>query len=197
MAIRIRPLNTRIVIRPDDPEERSKGGIIIPDNLKERPARGTVVSKGPGMLMKTGSRWPMPPIENGDKVLYSKFAGTELKVDGVLHLVLRDDDIMAVGRGEKLQPVGDRVLVRIDKAADRTGGGIIIPDSAKEKPLMGEVMAVGEGKPVEDGTLFPLDVQVGNRVHIAKYSGIEVLVEGEKYTIFREDDLLGVIETVS
>jgi len=196
MATRIRPLNTRLVIRPDDPEERTRGGIIIPDNAKERPARGKLVAKGPGMLMRTGDRYPMPSIEEGDTVIYSKFSGTVLKIDGVVHVILRDDDIMAGGQGDKILPFADRVLVRLDKAAEMTKSGLHIPESAQEKPLAGEVVAVGDGR-IVDGKFHPLDIEPGERVQFAKYAGTEVTIRGEKFTLFREDDLLGVIETVS
>ncbi len=197
MAIRIRPLNTRIVIKPDDPEERSKGGIIIPDVAKTKKAMGTVVSKGPGMLMKSGKRWPMSAIQAGDRVVYSKYAGSELKIEGVVHVILRDDDVMAGGTDDKhLLPLMDRVLVRSDKPVEKSSGGIFIPETAQEKPLEGEVIAVGQGKALEDGELRPLDVKVGERVTFAKYAGTELSIGGETFLIFREDDFLGVIEKI-
>lgn len=196
MATRLRPLGTRIIVRPDDPETRSKGGIIIPDTAKQKPATGTVVAMGPGMLMKTGGRWPMPDVSEGDKVIYLKYAGTEMKIEGVVHLVVRDDDLIVGGPEGKMKPLGDRVLVRVDKAEEKSVGGIIIPDIAREKPLAGEVVAIGNGKAMEDGTIRPLDVKVGERVNFSKHSGTAAKVNGEPYTIFREDDFLGVIETV-
>jgi len=194
MAIKLRPLNTRVVVKPDDPEERSKGGIIIPDVAKTKKAMGTVVGIGPGMLMKSGQRWPMPAINVGDRVVYSKYAGSEIRLDGVLHVVLRDDDCMAGGANDKaLKPLMDRVLVRVDKPVDRIGS-IIIPDSVQEKPLEGEVIAVGHGKALEDGTLRPLDVKVGDRVTFAKFSGQELVIGGEAFMVFHEDDFFGVVD---
>lgn len=191
----LRPLNTRIIIRPDDPESRTKGGIIIPDNAKEKKARGTVISMGPGMLMKSGARWPMPAIKPGDKVVYSKYAGTEMDAEGKTHIVVRDDDVMAGGPDDAhLMPLGDRVLVRVDKAAERSKGGLYIPDSAQEKPLDGEIVAVGQGKILEDGTVRKLDVEAGNRVRFAKYAGFDLVIGMEKFLVMREDDLLGVVE---
>jgi chaperonin GroES len=196
MTTTLRPLNTRIIVRPDEPESRSRGGIIIPDNAKEKKARGTVVAVGPGMLMKTGERWPMPPISPGDRVLYSKYAGQEVKIDDVLHIVIRDEDCMAGGKDDAhLTPIHDKVIVRADKAADKTAGGLIIPDVAKDKPLEGEVVAVGAGKILKDGKMRPLDVQAGDRVKFGKFSGFDVEIGGEEFKILHEDDLLGVVAT--
>jgi chaperonin GroES len=98
--MKLRPLGTRVLVLPDDPDERSKGGIIIPDVAKERPARGTVIAVGPGMLMKNGERWPMPVVP-GEKVFYSKYAGQDVKLDDVWYRVLRDDDLYAVLEEDK------------------------------------------------------------------------------------------------
>ncbi len=93
----------------------------------------------------------------------------------------------------KIRPLQDRVLVKRIESEEKTKGGIIIPDTAKEKPIEGEVLAVGKGKIQEDGTVRPLDVKVGDRVLFGKYSGTEVKIEGEESLIVREDDVLGVI----
>ncbi len=92
-----------------------------------------------------------------------------------------------------IRPLQDRVLIKRLKEEEKTKGGIIIPDTAKEKPLEGEVIAVGNGKVLEDGTVRKLDVKVGDRVLIGKYSGTEVKVDGEDRLILREDDILGVL----
>ncbi|MBM3317079.1 MAG: co-chaperone GroES [Candidatus Eisenbacteria bacterium] len=96
----------------------------------------------------------------------------------------------------KFRPLGDRVLVkRLDEdKVQRTSGGIIIPDTAKEKPMEGRIAAVGPGRRLEDGKLQKLDLSIGDRVLIGKYSGTEVKIEGEEYVIMREDDVLGIIE---
>ena len=93
-----------------------------------------------------------------------------------------------------IRPLQDRIIVRRIDEEEKTAGGIIIPDSAKEKPQEGKVVAVGKGKVQEDGKLQPLDVKKGNRVLFSKYAGTEVNIEGEEHLIIREDDVLGVIE---
>ena len=97
----------------------------------------------------------------------------------------------------KIRPLNDRVVVRRIEEKETVQGGIIIPDTAKEKPQEGEILAVGQGKRLEDGKIFPLDVKVGDRVLFGKYSGSEVPVkiEGEDVLIMREDEILGVIES--
>jgi len=94
----------------------------------------------------------------------------------------------------KIRPLQDRVIVRRIEEAEKTKGGIIIPDTAKEKPMEGKVIAVGKGKVLEDGKIHPLDVKAGDRVLFAKYAGTEVKIDGEEHLIMREDDVLGVIE---
>ena len=94
----------------------------------------------------------------------------------------------------KIRPLQDRVIVKRVEEEEKTKGGIIIPDSAKEKPAEGKVIAVGKGKVGEDGKVQPLDVKVGDRVLFSKYAGTEVKVDGEENLIMREDDILGVIE---
>jgi len=94
----------------------------------------------------------------------------------------------------KIRPLGDRILVKRIKEEERTNGGIIIPDTAKEKPQEGKVIAVGKGKVTEDGKLQPMDVKKGDRVLFSKYAGTEVNIEGEEHLIIREDDVLGVLE---
>ncbi len=94
----------------------------------------------------------------------------------------------------KIRPLQDRILVHRIEEEETSAGGIIIPDSAKEKPSEGKVIAVGNGKVKEDGTLQPLDVKKGDRILFSKYAGTEINVDGEEHIIIREDDVLGVIE---
>ncbi len=93
-----------------------------------------------------------------------------------------------------LRPLNDRVVVRRTEEEEKTAGGIIIPDTAKEKPIQGEVVAVGNGKVMEDGTRRALDVKAGDKVLFGKYAGTDIKVEGEELLIMREDDIMGVIE---
>lgn len=93
-----------------------------------------------------------------------------------------------------IRPLQDRVILKRVKEEEKTKGGIIIPDTAKEKPIEGEVVAVGNGKILEDGSTRKLDVKVGDRVLFGKYSGTEVKLEGEERLIVREEDILAILE---
>lgn len=94
----------------------------------------------------------------------------------------------------KLRPLQDRIVVKRVAEETTTKGGIIIPDTAKEKPAEGKVVAVGNGKVADDGKRIALEIKAGDRILFGKYSGTEVKIEGEEYLIMREDDVLGVIE---
>ena len=94
----------------------------------------------------------------------------------------------------KFRPLQDRILIKRVDREDKSSGGIIIPDSAKEKPQEGEVVAVGNGKRLDDGKIQPLDVKSGDRVLFGKYSGSEIKLDGEEHLILREDEVLGILE---
>ncbi len=94
----------------------------------------------------------------------------------------------------KIRPLQDRIIVQRIEEDETTKGGIIIPDSAKEKPQEGKAIAVGNGKVTEDGKLQPLDVKKGDRLLFSKYAGTEVTIDGEDHLIIREDDVLGILE---
>ena len=98
----------------------------------------------------------------------------------------------------KIRPLYDRIVVkRIEESADKTASGLYIPDSAKEKPQEGEVIAVGQGKRSDDGKLMPLDVKAGDRILFGKYSGSDIKLDGEEYMIMREDEVLGILDAAT
>lgn len=94
----------------------------------------------------------------------------------------------------KVKPLHDRILVKRIEESEQVVGGIIIPDTAKEKPQEGKVVAVGRGKLNEDGKIIPLDVKAGDRILFGKYSGSEIKIDGEEHLILREEDVLGIVE---
>ena len=93
-----------------------------------------------------------------------------------------------------LRPLHDRILIKRIEEKEAVKGGIIIPDTAKEKPQEGEVIAVGNGKKTEDGNIIPLDVKAGDRILFGKYSGAEIKMDGQEFLILREEEVLGIIE---
>lgn len=94
----------------------------------------------------------------------------------------------------KIRPLHDRIIVKRLEEEEKTKGGIIIPDTAKEKPIEGRVIAVGDGRIKEDGTKIPLEVKVGDRVLFSKYGGTEIKIDGEEHLMMREDDILAIVE---
>ncbi|OQX80698.1 MAG: co-chaperone GroES [Candidatus Omnitrophica bacterium 4484_70.1] len=94
----------------------------------------------------------------------------------------------------KIKPLGDRVLIKPSEGKETTKGGIVLPDTAKEKPQEGEVVAVGEGRKTKEGKSIPLSLKKGDKVLYGKYSGTEITVDGEEYLIMREEDILAIIE---
>jgi chaperonin GroES len=94
----------------------------------------------------------------------------------------------------KVRPLRDRIIVKRLEEEEKTKGGIIIPDTAKEKPIEGRVIAVGDGKVKEDGTKIPMEIKKGDRVLFAKYGGTEIKIDGEEHMMMREDDILAIIE---
>ena len=101
---------------------------------------------------------------------------------------------MAVATAVKLRPLGDRVIVRPIEKKDEVRSGLIIPDTAKEKPQEGEIIAAGKGKIDENGKLIPMDVKKGDKILYGKYSGTEVKMDGQEFLIMHQDDILGIIE---
>ena len=95
----------------------------------------------------------------------------------------------------KIRPLYDRIVVKRIEQKEQMQGGLYIPDTAKEKPQEGEVVAVGKGKRLEDGKVFPLDVQAGDRILFGKYSGSDIKLDNEEYLIMREDEVLGILES--
>ena len=101
---------------------------------------------------------------------------------------------MATATAVRLKPLGDRVLVKAIEKKDEIRSGIIIPETAKEKPQEGEIVAVGKGKIGDDGKLILMDVKAGDKILYGKYSGTEVKIEGQEYLIMHQDDILGIVE---
>ncbi len=93
----------------------------------------------------------------------------------------------------KIKPLGDRVLIKPLEAKEQTKGGIVLPDTAKEKPQEAEVIAVGEGKKADDGKVIPLTLKAGDKVLYGKYSGTEITLDGDEFIIIREEDILGIV----
>ena len=94
-TVKVRPIEDRILVKPEEAEEKTRGGILLPDTAKEKPMRGKVIAAGPGKLLENGKRAPLA-LRTGDRVVYAKYTGSEVKIDGVAHTILRESEILAV-----------------------------------------------------------------------------------------------------
>ncbi|MBA2132277.1 co-chaperone GroES [Capillibacterium thermochitinicola] len=94
----------------------------------------------------------------------------------------------------KIKPLGERIVIKVLESEEKTKSGIVLPDTAKEKPQMGEVLAVGSGKTLDNGQKVPMEVKVGDKILFAKYAGTEVKVDGEEYMVLKESDVLAILE---
>ncbi|MCD7466395.1 20 kDa chaperonin, chloroplastic [Datura stramonium] len=168
----IKPLGDRVLVKIKNAEEKSVGGILLPTSAQSKPQGGEVVAVGEGRSI--GKTTVEISVKNGTQVLYSKYAGTEVEFDGSKHLILKEDDIVGILETDDikdLQPLNDRVLIKVAEAEEKTAGGLFLSESAKEKPSIGTVAAVGPGPLDEEGNRKSLSVSPGNTVLYSKYAG--------------------------
>jgi chaperonin GroES len=114
-------------------------------------------------------------------------------IETLFHKAFKNNKLQRSGGDMKIKPLADRVVIKPAAAEEKTKGGIILPDTAKEKPVVGEVMAVGPGKVTDDGKKVLLEVKVGDKVLYGKYSGTEVTLDGEEFLIMREADIFAIV----
>lgn len=198
---KVMPKGDLVLARVAEAEEKTAGGILLPGAAQRRPTSGDVVALGDGQV---GTKQHTFELKGGETVLYSKFGigATELEVGGQTHILIREDDLIGIMPSSnataddipQLRPLGDRVLVKVQESADVTIGGVILPDSAKERPLSGTVVRVGPGKMAEDGQRKAPKVKEGDRVIYFKYAGDSMETSsGEKYNVLHASDILAKI----
>ncbi|CAN4094556.1 unnamed protein product [Withania somnifera] len=191
----IKPVGDRVVVKIKDADEKSVGGILLPASAQSRPQGGEVVAVGEGRSI--GKTTIEISVKNGTQVLYSKYAGTELEFDGSKHLILKEDDLVGVLETDDikdLQPLNDRVLIKVAETEDKTAGGLFLSEASKEKPSIGTVIAVGPGPVDEEGNRKPLSVSTGNTVLYSKYAGNDFKgADGSDYITLRASDVIAVL----
>ncbi|GMH23295.1 hypothetical protein Nepgr_025138 [Nepenthes gracilis] len=150
----IKPLADRVLVKIKTAEEKTVGGILLPMTAQTKPQAGEVVAVGEGKTVGKNnveiSVWP------GTQIVYSKYAGTELEFNGSNHLLLKEDDIVGILETDyikDLKPLNERVLIKVVEAEEKTAGGLLLTEAAKEKPSVGTVIAVGPGPLDEEGKL--------------------------------------------
>lgn len=171
---------------------------MLPTSAQKRPTSGDVVAVGDGQV---GSKKHEFSLKSGDTVLYSKFGigATDLLIQGEEHILIREDDVIGVMPRSaataddipELKPIGDRVLIKVKEQGEVTVGGVILPDSAKERPVSGTVVRVGTGKLNDDGTRKEPKVKEGDSVVYFKWAGDAMETpSGDKYVVLHESDIL-------
>ena len=182
-------------------ETTTAAGVMLPVSAQRMPTSGDVVSTGDGNLPGATAAVPME-LKAGDTILYSKFGlgCTDLLLQGDNHILLRAADVIGTmprtgARAEdvpELKPLGDRVLLKVQESASVTAGGVVLPESAKERPMAGEVVRTGPGKWDEEaGKRVEPKVKAGDRVLFFKYAGDALETPtGEKFTVVHESDIL-------
>lgn len=156
---------------------------------------GEVVAVGEGKTV--GDKKLELSVQTGAQVVYSKYAGTEVDFNGESHLLLKEDDVVGLLSSDDikdLQPLNDRVLIQVPEADTQTAGGVLLTDSAKEKPVIGTVVATGPGTFGEDGERKPLEVTSGSTVLYSKYAGNEFKnKDGVQFVVLRAGDILAIL----
>jgi len=182
----VKPVGDRVLVKVDKEEQRSVGGVLLPTAAQSRPTAGAVVAAGDVSMVK-----------DGDHVVYSKFAGTDLEVGGVEHVLLKEDDVIGtLSADEKIgnmKPIGDRVLIKCAESEKTTSGGVLLANDSGDKPNLGTVVAVGEGRKDEEGKTTAPNVAVGATVMYSKYSGTEFEDDDHSYIVVRESDILAAL----
>jgi chaperonin GroES len=193
----VKPTNNFILVKVADAVEQTEGGILLTGKAKIKKTEGTVVSVGPGKTHpETGIVFDMP-VESGEGVVYGKYDGTEIDIDGAKHTLIRDDDVLVKFKGNKLtletvEVVRDAVLVHVETKERATEGGILIAKSStsETKPSTGKVVKVGPGRFATNGERMEMEVSPGDCIKFRDYAGNEVEIDGEEYTVVRMLDIL-------
>lgn len=192
----VKPLNNFLLVKVAEAVEKTEGGILLTGKAKIQKTEGTVVSVGPGRTHQdSGAVFDMP-VSVGEGIVYGKYDGTEININGARHTLIRDDDILVKFKGEltvdTVDVVRDNVLVAVDRSEEETDGGILIAKSSKSdsKPSTGEVIKVGPGKIASDGKLMPMDVAVGDKVKYRDFAGNEVEIGEQEFSVVKMSDIL-------
>ncbi|KAL6226827.1 hypothetical protein ACLB2K_000787 [Fragaria x ananassa] len=191
----IKPLGDRVLVKINTVEEKSTGGILLPTTAQTKPQGGEVVAVGEGKTI--GKTKVGISVQTGAEVVYSKYAGTEVEFNGTKHLILKDDDIVGILETDDikdLKPLNDRVLIKVAEAEQKTAGGLLLTEASKEKPSIGEVIAVGPGTVDEEGNKKPLSISKGSTVLYSKYAGNDFKgKDGSEYIALRASDVIAIL----
>lgn len=193
----VAPLNNFLLVQIAGLKERTEGGILLTGKAKIKKTEGKVVAVGPGKTHQDSGVVFDMPVSPGEGVLYGKYDGTEIELNGQKHMLIRDDDILVKFQGDELtletaDVTRDNVLVYVERKEMATEGGILIAKSSKteNRPSTGEVVKVGPGRISADGTLMVMEVDVGDLVKFRDFAGNEVNIGEKEYSVVRMQDIL-------
>lgn len=192
------PKGDLVLTKVADAEEKTTGGILLPTASQKKPTSGDVIELGDG---STGAKKHEFQLKVGDTIIYSKFGigVTDVQFQDAEHALLKEDDVIGIlprsgataADLPEIRPLGDRVLLKVQEQADVSAGGVLLPSSAKERPISGRVIRTGPGKLDKDGKRKPIDVQEGDQVLYFKYAGDPMETpDGSKFVVVHENDLL-------
>lgn len=189
----VQPASHNVLVKIAEAPGTTSGGLILSGSAKEKPTYGEAVEVGPGRKYGNGVNIPMA-VEKGDFVLYGKYGGTDVDYDGQKHTIVTQDDILCKLNGGEyapsaVVPIFDRVLIKVDEAKEETMGGILVAKNAAEKSTSGTIVAMGEGRFMENGETEPAEFGVGETVLYGKYSGTAVEFDGKDYMLVRTADI--------
>jgi len=194
---KVSPLGDRVFIKLMAKDDKSAGGVLLPESAVEQSTIGSVVSLGSGRKGPDGKAVPTE-VSVGDNILFGKYAGAEINLGGVGHMILKEDDCIGIMAGDdasKLQPLGDRILIRLDKAEKKSAGGILLTAASQEKPQMGIVVSTGKGALGPDGNIIPMEVSAGAKVVYSRFAGTELKSpSGDEFIVMRQAEVLAVLE---
>jgi chaperonin GroES len=193
----VKPTNNFVLVKKAQAQEQSEGGIFLAGKAKIIKTEGTVVSVGPGRTHpETGAILDMP-VEAGDGVVFGKYDGTEIDIDGGKHTLIRDDDVLVKFKGDELtienaEVVRDCVLVFVETKEVATEGGILIAKSSSKasRPSTGKVVKVGPGRLAANGEMMAVEVAPGDKVKFRDFAGNEVTIGDDDYSVVRMTDIL-------
>ncbi|KAG0467707.1 hypothetical protein HPP92_019287 [Vanilla planifolia] len=191
----IKPLHDRVLVKIKTLEDKTAGGILLPATSVTKPQAGEVVAVGEG---RTTSKNKVDiNVGPGTQVVYSKYAGTELEFNGANHLIVKVDDIVGILETDDvkdLKPLNDRVLIKVAQAEEKTAGGLLLTEAAKEKPSIGTVVAVGSGPSNDEGNRKPISLTPGSSVLYSKYAGDQFKgADGTEYIVLKASDVMAIL----
>lgn len=189
----LEPAGHNLLVKTAKAAEKTIGGLILSTEAKDTPTYGEAVAVGPGRYFPAGGIIPMA-VKQGETVMYGKFGGTKVKYDGESHQIVTQDDVLCVLDGGEytasaVRPIHDRILIKIDKAAEELQSGIVLAAGGADKPTTGTVAKIGTGRVMENGEIEPVPVAIGDKVLYGQYAGTDVTFDDEPYIFIRVVDV--------